>query len=133
MLVDDIAYHVKLDRQVVLVLHNQQRREAIERALMGNGIAYAHHTQWQWTVPVVLLVDGILSEGFELPHSNIIVITEGNIFGFQKKKLRKKAEKGQEIKYFTDITVGDYVVHSIHGIGKYRGLKTIETEGIHRD
>ena len=133
MLVDDIAYHVKLERQVVLVLHNQQRREAIERALMGNGIAYAHHTQWQWTAPVVLLVDGILSEGFELPHSNIIVITEGNIFGFQKKKLRKKPEKGQEIKYFTDITVGDYVVHSIHGIGKYRGLKTIETEGIHRD
>ncbi|MBS5281999.1 MAG: hypothetical protein KHY27_10845 [Butyricicoccus pullicaecorum] len=38
-----------------------------------------------------------------------------------------------KIKYFTDISVGDYVVHSIHGIGKYRGLKTIETEGIHRD
>ncbi|MDU5755923.1 MAG: transcription-repair coupling factor, partial [Veillonella sp.] len=28
---------------------------------------------------------------------------------------------------------GDYVVHSMHGIGKYIGLKTIETEGIHRD
>ena len=39
----------------------------------------------------------------------------------------------QEINFLTDLTIGDYVVHSQHGIGKYIGLKTIETEGIHRD
>ena len=133
MLMDDIKFNTSLDRQIVLVLHNQQRREAIENALVENKISYVHREQWEWTAPAVLIVEGILSEGFELPHSNLTVITEGNIFGFQKKKIRKKVEKGQEIKYFTDITVGDYVVHSIHGIGKYRGLKTIETEGIHRD
>lgn len=133
MLMDDIKFNASLGRQIVLVLHNQQRREAIENALLENKIVYVHREQWEWTAPAVLIVDGILSEGFELPHSNLTVITEGNIFGFQKKKIRKKVEKGQEIKYFTDINVGDYVVHSIHGIGKYRGLKTIETEGIHRD
>ena len=133
MLMDDIKFNASLERQIVLVLHNQQRREAIENALLENKISYVHREHWEWTAPAVLIVDGILSEGFELPHSNLTVITEGNIFGFQKKKIRKKVEKGQEIKYFTDISVGDYVVHSIHGIGKYRGLKTIETEGIHRD
>ena len=133
MLMDDIKFNASLERQIVLVLHNQQRREAIENALLENKISYVHREQWEWTAPAVLIVEGILSEGFELPHSNLTVITEGNIFGFQKRKIRKKVEKGQEIKYFTDISVGDYVVHSIHGIGKYRGLKTIETEGIHRD
>ena len=133
MLMDDIKFNASLERQIVLVLHNQQRREAIENALLENKISYVHREEWEWTAPAVLIVDGILSEGFELPHSNLTVITEGNIFGFQKRKIRKKVEKGQEIKYFTDISVGDYVVHSIHGIGKYRGLKTIETEGIHRD
>ena len=133
MLMDDIRFNASLERQIVLVLHNQQRREAIESALLENKISYVYRNHWEWTAPAVLIVDGIISEGFELPHANITVITEGNIFGFQKKKIRKKVEKGQEIKYFTDITVGDYVVHSIHGIGKYRGLKTIETEGIHRD
>ena len=133
MLMDDIKFNASLERQIVLVLHNQQRREAIENALLENKISYVHRDYWEWTAPAVLIVDGILSEGFELPHSNLTVITEGNIFGFQKRKIRKKVEKGQEIKYFTDISVGDYVVHSIHGIGKYRGLKTIEMEGIHRD
>lgn len=50
----------------------------------------------------------------------------------KKKKLRQKTPKGQEITYFTDLSIGDYVVHSVHGIGKYVGL-TIETEGIHKD
>ena len=63
----------------------------------------------------------------------LVVVVEGNIYGQQKRKLRNKPKKGQEINYFTDLTPGDYVVHSMHGIGKYIGLKTIETEGIHRD
>ena len=29
--------------------------------------------------------------------------------------------------------MGDYVVHALHGIGKYLGLKTIEVEGKHKD
>lgn len=68
-----------------------------------------------------------------MPNSHLVVVVEGNIYGQQKRKLRNKPKKGQEINYFTDLTPGDYVVHSMHGIGKYIGLKTIETEGIHRD
>ena len=74
-----------------------------------------------------------MTDGFELPNSHLVVVVEGNIYGQQKRKLRNKPKKGQEINYFTDLTPGDYVVHSMHGIGKYIGLKTIETEGIHRD
>ena len=68
-----------------------------------------------------------------MPNSHLVVVVEGNIYGQQKRKLRNKPKKGQEINYFTDLTPGDYVVHNMHGIGKYIGLKTIETEAIHRD
>lgn len=76
---------------------------------------------------------GLINRWFELPNSHLVVVVEGNIYGQQKRKLRNKPKKGQEINYFTDLTPGDYVVHNMHGIGKYIGLKTIETEGIHRD
>jgi len=55
--------------------------------LLENKISYVYRDTWEWTAPAVLIVEGILSEGFELPHSNLTVITEGNIFGFQKKNL----------------------------------------------
>ena len=133
LLTDEIKQWHRLNHQVVLVLNNQQRREGIERALEGEGIAFVHSEEWIAKPNTVVILQGLLSDGFELPNSHLVVVVEGNIYGQQKRKLRNKPKKGQEINYFTDLTPGDYVVHSMHGIGKYIGLKTIETEGIHRD
>ncbi len=133
LLTDEIKQWHRLNHQVVLVLNNQQRREGIERALEGEGIAFVHSEEWIAKPNTVVILQGLLTDGFELPNSHLVVVVEGNIYGQQKRKLRNKPKKGQEINYFTDLTPGDYVVHSMHGIGKYIGLKTIETEGIHRD
>lgn len=133
LLMDEIKQWQKLGNQVVLVINNLQRREGIEKALHGDGIAYKICESWDFEPNTVHVMQGLLTDGFELPHSRLVVVVEGNIYGQQKRKLRNKPKKGQEINYFTDLSVGDYVVHSMHGIGKYVGLKTIETEGIHRD
>lgn len=133
LLMDEIKQWQKLGNQVVLVINNLQRREGIEKALHGDGIPYKLCESWDFEPNTVHVMQGLLTDGFELPHSRLVVVVEGNIYGQQKRKLRNKPKKGQEINYFTDLAVGDYVVHSMHGIGKYVGLKTIETEGIHRD
>lgn len=123
LLMDEIQVWLQQGRQVVLVMNNLQRREGLERALREENIGYEHGESLSNTGQSVLIVSGLLSEGFELPLCNLVVVTEGNIFGQQKRKLRKKVPKGQEITYFTDLTPGDYVVHALHGIGKYIGLK----------
>ena len=133
LLMDEIKQWQKLGDQVVLVINNLQRREGIEKALHGDAIPYKLCESWDFDPSTVHVMQGLLTDGFELPHSRLVVVVEGNIYGQQKRKLRNKPKKGQEINYFTDLSVGDYVVHSMHGIGKYVGLKTIETEGIHRD
>ena len=133
LLMDEIKQWQKLGNQVVLVINNLQRREGIEKALHGDAIPYKLCESWAFEPNTVHVMQGLLTDGFELPHSRLVVVVEGNIYGQQKRKLRNKPKKGQEINYFTDLSVGDYVVHSMHGIGKYVGLKTIETEGIHRD
>lgn len=133
LLMDEIKQWQKLGNQVVLVINNLQRREGLEKALHGDAIPYKLCESWDFEPNTVHVMQGLLTDGFELPHSRLVVVVEGNIYGQQKRKLRNKPKKGQEINYFTDLSVGDYVVHSMHGIGKYVGLKTIETEGIHRD
>ena len=133
LLMDEIKQWQKLGNQVVLVINNLQRREGLEKALHGDAIPYKLCESWDFEPNTVHVMQGLLTDGFELPHSRLVVVVEGNIYGQQKRKLRNKPKKGQEINYFTDLSIGDYVVHSMHGIGKYVGLKTIETEGIHRD
>ncbi|WP_251425499.1 transcription-repair coupling factor [Veillonella agrestimuris] len=133
LLMDEIKQWQAMNKQVVLILNNQQRREGIEKALEIDQLSYRSSHTFDYEPNTVLIMSGLLTDGFELLQSQLVVVVEGNIYGQQKRKLRNKPKKGQEINYFTDLTVGDYVVHSMHGIGKYIGLKTIETEGIHRD
>ncbi|MBQ5585590.1 MAG: transcription-repair coupling factor, partial [Selenomonadaceae bacterium] len=78
------------------------------------------------------LVQGALLNGFELPGAGLVLVTEKDIFGRQKKKLSRVSSE-ERISSFPEINVGDYVVHTQHGIGKYMGVETVEIEGIRRD
>ena len=83
-----------------------------------------------------MLIEGNLQTGFELPSIHLIVITEGEMFSQKQRKARrvdKKIENAERIKSYTELKVGDFVVHQNHGIGKYIGIGTLEIAGIHKD
>ena len=100
LLTDEIKQWHRLNHQVVLILNNQQRREGIERALEGENIAFTHSDTWIAKPNTVVILKDLLTDGFELPNSHLVVVVEGNIYGQQKRKLRTKPKKGQEIKLF---------------------------------
>lgn len=62
------------------------------------------------------------------------VFCDSELFGGKEKKKRKKRRKnGAAIESFTDLHIGDYVVHDNHGIGVFRGLEKISVEGVQKD
>jgi transcription-repair coupling factor (superfamily II helicase) len=83
----------------------------------------------------ILVTFGNLHRGFEYSLIKFIVITEGDMFGVekQKRKRKKKFYEGTKIQNFSDLSVGDYVVHEDHGLGIYRGIEKIEQDGIIKD
>ena len=84
----------------------------------------------------VTFIVGSLLNGFEFHQSRLVVITEKDILGRQKKKLRPRQSgknKNEKIAHFRDINIGDYVVHVNHGIGKYLGVETLKIGNVHRD
>ena len=63
-----------------------------------------------------------------------VVISESDIFGGEKKKKkRKRIYEGEKIASFTDLNIGDYVVHESHGLGIYRGIEKIEVDRTEKD
>ncbi|MEK7827273.1 MAG: hypothetical protein AAB299_06030, partial [Thermodesulfobacteriota bacterium] len=69
----------------------------------------------------LLLREGRISGGFHLPGMNLVVLSEEEIFG--KKVLRRRvrpAREGYFLKSFGELGEGDFVVHTEHGIGRYR-------------
>lgn len=83
----------------------------------------------------VLVVDGDLSAGFELPFQQIAVITDSELFkGKPKRKTRpQKMTNAERIKSYSEIKPGDYIVHVNHGIGKYIGIENLSQGGIDKD
>lgn len=45
----------------------------------------------------------------------------------------KKQKKSKDLLSFTDLKVGDYVVHEIHGVAQYKGISKREINGTTRD
>lgn len=82
----------------------------------------------------IIVTHGSLQRGFEYPLIRMVVISDKEIFG-QKRKKRKRfqVDKKNKIDSFTDLNVGDFIVHQNHGIGQYEGIQRLSVEGIEKD
>ena len=83
----------------------------------------------------ILVTYGKLHKGFEYPLIKFVVITEGDMFGNERrqKKRKKYNYEGKKISNFSELSVGDYVVHESHGLGIYRGIEKIEQDHVIKD
>lgn len=129
LLIQEIRRYLQKGRAVVLALGDEGRRETVRTVLADEGITW-HDTVETGTVT---LLKGALTAGFEWPQESLAVLTDTEIFGMPKHRRRASTKSGHEIRYFSDLTAGDYVVHQVHGIGRYTGVETIVTDGVHRD
>jgi len=76
---------------------------------------------------------GELTAGFRFWDEKWLLLTENDLFGVQKKRRIKHKQSGAKIQFFSEIKTGDYVVHAVHGIGRYIGVETLLVGGVHRD
>lgn len=115
----------KSGTRVMMLASNEERTDRMRRVLQD----------YQIEEPTIL--QGNLQTGFELSSIHLVVITEGEIFSQKQRKVRikvdKKVDNAERIKSYTELKIGDYVVHQNHGIGKYMGIGTLEINGIHKD
>lgn len=82
----------------------------------------------------VIIMPGELKKGFEFPNCKILILTENEVFGVTKKKVKtRKKSKGSKIETFADLKVGDYVVHEYHGIGQYIGIEELNVQNVKKD
>ena len=74
-----------------------------------------------------------INEGFKF--NNYIFISEDEIFNKNSKVIPYKTnfKYGTRIKDVSKLEIGDYIVHNIHGIGRYLGMKTITKNGLNKD
>lgn len=83
-------------------------------------------------------IESITSSGTIVENAKFIILTDKELFNKRNKtvtstKRSYHKEKSEYIESINDIQSGEYVVHSIHGIGIYQGLNQQELDGQLKD
>jgi transcription-repair coupling factor (superfamily II helicase) len=84
--------------------------------------------------PGAAVVDhGSIDSGFAIPSVRLQVFGDREIYGAPPKRVKMRAVKEGVPVTLADLKVGDYVVHAIHGIGQYLGLRAETIMGATQD
>ena len=140
MLIKDLTRWKKEGWRVILLSASRTRASRLASDLREYELRAFCPDQEKGEIPDVLpgqilVVHGNLHRGFEYPLIKFVFITEGDMFGVEKKKRKRKKTnyEGQGIRSFSELSVGDYVVHEEHGLGIYRGIEKVERDKVTKD
>ena len=124
--------HIKnTPHRVLLLAESDGRRESLLDFLRASGVnppAFDSLEDFQASEDVLGIATAALDKGFSWLEGDIDFITETELFaaGTSVRRRNKKQEQVSDvealIKDLSELNVGDPVVHSAHGIGRYKGL-----------
>ncbi len=84
-------------------------------------------------VTSAIVSHGSIESGFAIPDLRLRVLGDREIFGAPPKRVKLRAVKEGVPVTLADLRVSDYVVHAVHGIGQYLGLRTETILGATQD
>jgi len=136
MLIEDIKDKKAKGYKTIILSGTRTRGERLIATLRGRGVESVYKDSVaQIEFGEVVVTFGNQLKGFEYPELRVCVISDKEVFGQAKRKTASRANKKgvSKIKSFTQLKLGDYVVHVNHGIGVYKGIKQLEVHGHKRD
>lgn len=136
LLVKDLQRWKREGYRVVLLSASRTRGNRLAGDLMQEGLVsyYTEDEEREVQPGEILITHGNALRGYEYPLIKFVVIAESDIFGQeQRKKKKRRRYEGKRIASFTELSVGDFVVHENHGLGVYRGIEKVEVDKVTKD
>ncbi len=133
----DIVHYMKDGYRVIVLCSDERKAGIMAEYLRSNGISpYMDYTLSEPGRPSTCAVSvASLSAGAEYPGIKLAIITEGQLVSAPVRlRTRRKGDSNrQRLQSFTDLSVGDLVVHENHGIGRFLGFFKLTVDGVEKD
>ncbi len=137
----DAAGDLQQPWDVVLVAPNLAHAERLTSLLRGYGLQVSAPTEPEGPLALgleplaeatrVRVLPGGLEDGFRSEIDRVLVLGEAEIFG---RVVRRRARsKRVGLASLAQLDPGDFVVHVVHGIGRYQGLTKLALQGVPAD
>lgn len=136
ILVGDMKKWQKEGYRILLLSASSTRAKRLAKELEEEGVNAYFTEEMSDEVKEghTCVTTGNLSCGFTYIDEKLAILSEDDVIKKRAKKRRSKPRyKGEVIKNFDDLSVGDYVVHEDRGVGIYRGIVQREIDDIIKD
>ena len=134
---DDVSAYLRQDYRVVVLASDMRRARVLQEVFDARGVAapiFEKLTRLPEGGRCHIAV-GAISAGMEYPTIRLAVLTDAQLLHRgEKKRAKKNLPAGrQRIESYADLSVGDYVVHENHGIGRFAGIVKMQVDGFDKD
>lgn len=136
LLVEEVSQLKRRKYRIIILSGTFERGKYLKKMLQERKIA-ANLTESKVNLMpgAINIMPGSLEQGFEIPDIKFAIISDREVYGRPKKRVKKAKipTKGKKIESFHELNIGDYIVHVTHGIGRYLGVESLEVGGHIKD
>lgn len=133
LLMEDIEPYIRSNYTVVILAGTEKAADSLRADLSERGLDVADSTNVRLPSPGnIFVLPGALSAGIEYPQIKFALISQGHLRTQSKRKGVKKS-KSKQIFSLAELSQGDYVVHTTHGIGQFDGIHKLDIDGVIKD
>ena len=134
---EDVKLYLKQDYRVIVLAGDERRAKVLQDFFCEHDIPALIREPLDKLPGFGQCCIGIgsISAGMEYPGIKLAVLTDAQLLRARNKKtVRKKLPSNrQRIESYADLSVGDYVVHENHGIGRFAGIVKMQVDGLEKD
>ncbi len=138
VLLDDIRPDIARGYRIIILAGTEKASQSLAEDLSDEGIDCISYP----AIPSAFLqksvniIPGALSYGMDYPGDKIKIITQSRYkagSGVKKYYSKKNRKNANSLHSIEELHKGDYVVHSVHGIGVFDGIVNMDVGGVSKD
>lgn len=135
LLKEDIVPALQSGWCVAVMAGTEKAAQALCEMLSEDGIPAAAYSEYpsSFLKKSVNVLSGGLSGGLEYPAEKFMLISRGRASLLKPKQISRKKRSKEGFNSLDELHRGDYIVHSVHGIGIFDGITKLEVGGVTKD
>lgn len=135
LLKEDIVPALQSGWCIAVMAGTEKAAQALCEMLSEDGIPAAAYSEYpsSFLKKSVNVLSGGLSGGLEYPAEKFMLISRGRASLLKPKQISRKKRSKEGFNSLDELHRGDYIVHSVHGIGIFDGITKLEVGGVTKD
>lgn len=130
---DEVFPLIKNDYAVAVMAGTSRAGRALADDLNDAGVnsVFVEKRPKEFAHGTVSVITGSMTAGFRDSESKFALITQGR--ATRTKKKHKRFSSKDALHSLDELSVGDYIVHNVHGIGVFEGIHALEMQDVRKD